>query len=163
MMKQGKTKFYLSVAFGLIGLLFFSCQNTALLVDVNQKIDQLKWNYSDKVRIPIKVADTKTGYSFYLNLRHTGDYKYSNIFILVHQIGPGGKKISERREFTLALQDGEWLGKGSGSLYAYQICFRKNYHFSQKGTYTFELEQNMRDNPLLEISDVGIRIEKDKD
>jgi gliding motility-associated lipoprotein GldH len=94
-----------------------------------------------------------------LNLRHTGDYKYSNIFILVHEISPEGKTITERKEVKLALPDGEWLGKGSGNLYSYQVLVKSKYRFAKKGNYVFQLEQNMRDNPLREVSDVGIRIE----
>lgn len=159
-MNNRSTKCYLFMMMGLVGLLFFSCQNAAVLVDTNESIEQLKWSYFDKVRTTVKIDDVQAKYALCLNLRHTGDYKYSNIFILIHQIGPGGKRITERREFKLALPDGEWLGKGSGSLYSHQICFRKDYQFPNKGNYVFELEQNMRDNPLREISDVGLRIEK---
>ena len=99
-------------------------------------------------------------YNVYLNLRHTSRYKYSNIFLLIHITGPDGKKRTERKEFRLALPDGEWLGSGSGNLYSYQIPFKENYKFPTKGKYVIELEQNMRDNPLDYVSDAGIRIEK---
>ena len=65
-----------------------------------------------------------------------------------------------RYEFTLANKDGDWLRKGSGNLYSYQMPFKTNYKFPAKGIYRFEIEQNIRDNPLHEISDVGIRVEK---
>jgi gliding motility-associated lipoprotein GldH len=52
------------------------------------------------------------------------------------------------------------LGSGSGNLYSYQIIFKTGQRFPAKGTYHFELEQNMRDNPLHEVSDMGIRVEK---
>lgn len=159
-MMKTKTSSHFFTLLNLVTFLFVSCQNEVTLVDTNQKTNHLKWGYADKVRIPVKVGDTKRAYTFYLNLRHTGDYKYSNIFILIHQIGPDGKKTSERKEFTLALPDGEWLGTGSGSLYSHQMVFRKDYHFPQKGTYIFEIEQNMRENPLHELSDIGIRIEE---
>ncbi len=159
---KAKMSNYSLTLLGFIVLLFISCQNEVALVDTNQRVNNLKWSYVDKIRIPVKVEDTMVGYTLYLNLRHTGDYKYSNIFILIHQIGPDGKKTSERKEFTLALPDGEWLGKSSGSLYSHQMIFRKNYHFPQKGAYIFELEQNMRDNPLREVSDIGVRIEETK-
>jgi gliding motility-associated lipoprotein GldH len=45
-------------------------------------------------------------------------------------------------------------------MYSYQINFKENYKFPAKGTYIFELEQNMRDNPLDHVSDAGIRVEK---
>jgi gliding motility-associated lipoprotein GldH len=45
-------------------------------------------------------------------------------------------------------------------LYSYQVPFLIDYKFPVKGTYTFVIEQNMRDNPLREVNDVGIRVEK---
>ena len=67
-----------------------------------------------------------------------------------------------RYELKLASNTGEWLGSGSGSLYSYQIPF-KTIRFPAKGIYNFEIEQNMRDNPLHEVSDIGLRVEKVKE
>jgi gliding motility-associated lipoprotein GldH len=95
-----------------------------------------------------------------MNLRVTSDYKYSNIFVLISQSGPNIKNASQRYEMRLADKEGQWLGKGSGNLYSYQEPFLVNHIFPAKGTYTFLIEQNMRDNPLREVSDVGLRVEK---
>ena len=145
----------------LIGFLYGGCIDDAV-IDTNQAITDLNWTYNRKVIVPVAIEDPNKGYNLYLNLRHTGDYKYANIFVLIHQIGPDKKRKTERREFKLAYPDGEWLGSGSGNMNSYQLLFRENYQFPQKGTYLFEIEQNMRDNPLREISDVGLRVEPSK-
>jgi len=137
----------------------YACKDQNTLVDTNQEIEKRTWTYIDKVKVPVTISDSSQAYNVYLNLRHTGDYKYSNIFILVHEISPEGKTITERKEIKLALPDGEWLGKGSGNLYSYQVLVKSKYRFAKKGNYVFQLEQNMRDNPLREVSDAGIRIE----
>ncbi len=142
-----------ALAVSLIG-----CSNNAL-VDTSQEITGRNWSYIKKVSIPVQVVDASKPYNIYFNLRHTANYKYSNIFVLIHQKAPSGKKTTERKEFQLAYPDGEWLGSGSGNLYSYQLLFREKYLFPEAGTYVFEFEQNMRDNPLREISDVGLRVE----
>src|SRR6478672_3929958 len=139
---------------------FISCQDTQTVVDDNFEIAGHNWSYTEKVQVPVMIEDASLSYNVYLNLRLTASYKYSNIFLLIHTTGPDGKKTTERKEFRLALPDGEWLGSGSGNLYSYQILFRENYKFPIKGKYTFELEQNMRDNPLNSITDAGVRVEK---
>lgn len=139
-----------------------SCRDTITIADTSEEVPNRNWSYTEKILIPVKIDSTAIPYNLYFNLRHTAKYKYSNIFILIHMTGPDGKKISERREFKLALPDGEWLGSGSGDLYSYQLPFKENYKFPLKGLYRFELEQNMRDNPLDGISDAGIRVEKAK-
>lgn len=156
-MKQIKTLFLL-MSFLMLGLI--SCQDTVTIADITIDFEKRNWSYSQKISIPVKIEVTDISYNLYLNLRHSAGYKYSNIFIMIHITGPDGKKVTERREFKLALADGEWLGSGSGNMYSYQINFKENYKFPVKGTYIFELEQNMRDNPLDHISDVGIRVEK---
>ena len=137
-----------------------SCDNPNTIADTNQVINNRTWSYVNKVRVPVVIEDEKATYNIYVNLRHTGDYKYSNIFLLIRSQNPGGKVVTERKEFKLAHPDGQWLGKGSGNLYSYQLPVTENYRFPQKGKYMFEIEQNMRDNPLKEITDVGLRVEK---
>ena len=147
--------FFFIIAAGLV-----SCQDINTVADTNKEINGRNWSYTEKLQIPVEIKSAGIPYNLYFNLRHTSSYKYSNIFILIHTTGPDRKRITERREFKLALPDGEWLGSGSGDLYSYQLLFKENHRFPAAGTYTFELEQNMRDNPLDGVSDAGIRIEK---
>lgn len=142
----------------LFSTVFVACKDNAV-VDVNKEITDRNWSYIRKVSIPVTIDDANKQYNLYMNLRHTADYKYSNIFVLVHQMSPGAKRITERKEFQLAYADGEWLGSGSGNLYSYQLLFKERYKFPKAGTYTFQFEQNMRDNPLREIRNVGLRVE----
>lgn len=156
-MKPVKISFLFVV---LLATVLASCQDQSLIVDTNIELDKHNWSYTEKVRIPLSIESADIPFNLYLNLRHTSDYKYSNIFLLIHITGPDGKKITERREFKLAQPDGEWLGSGSGNLYSYQILFKEDYKFPLKGKYMIELEQNMRDNPLDHITDAGIRVER---
>jgi len=142
----------------LVMLLMGSCTNAVM--DKNTEIDNHNWSYDNLVKYDVKIDNEKAPYNLYLNLRVTGDYKYSNIFVLIHQTGPDNKPTVSRYEFKLANADGEWLGDGSGNLYSYQVMFRSAYNFPAKGVYHFAIEQNMRDNPLHEVSDVGLRVEK---
>ncbi|HEX8377059.1 MAG TPA: gliding motility lipoprotein GldH [Pedobacter sp.] len=142
----------------LIAVTTTSCADSSI-VDVYKEISSRNWSYIKKVSIPVKIEDTGREYNLYMNLRHTADYRYSNIFVRIHQISPDGKKSTERKEFQLAYPDGEWLGSGAGNVYSYRLLFREKYKFASKGTYLFEFEQNMRDNPLREVRDVGMRVE----
>lgn len=137
-----------------------ACENPNAVVDVQLPIPEGNWAYTKKISIPVKVEDNRSAYNVSINLRHTSDYKYSNIYIRIKQVDPAKKAKVFRKEFTLAKPDGEWVGIGSGKLYVCQLPVYQNYRFPQKGTYIFELEQNMRDNPLRDISDVGLRVEK---
>ena len=126
------------------------------VIDTNVELSQRNWSYVDKVKAIVEIKDPAKAYALKFKLRHTADYRYSNIFVLMHLSGPGLTKVTRRYEYRLAESDGQWLGKGSGNLYTYVLPLLSNYHFPQAGKYTIEIEQNMRDNPLKEVSDAGI-------
>ena len=142
------------------GILLGGCTGGNAIIDQNTEVPDHNWTYLNRFKFIFKIDDEKAAYNLYVNLRVTGDYKYSNLFVLVSQTGPGIKSATKRYEMKLANKDGEWLGKGSGNLYSYQEPFLINHTFAAKGSYTFTIEQNMRDNPLREVSDVGLRVEK---
>jgi gliding motility-associated lipoprotein GldH len=143
-------------------MLLDSCNDPRTVIDTNTAINGYNWSYVNKVKFDCKIDDENAAYNLYLNLRVTDNYKYSNLFLLISESSPGNKARLTRYEVKLATHEGEWLGKGSGNLYSYQVPFKTNYKFPAKGNYHFEIEQNMRDNPLHEVSDVGLRVEKVK-
>ena len=155
---KSRESILLLIVFALTGL--SSCQDTQTVADDNFEIVGHNWSYTEKVQVPVMIENPDLLYNLYVNLRLTSRYKYSNIFLLIHIVGPDGKKSTERKEFKVALPDGEWLGSGSGDLYSFQMPFKENFKFPIKGKYVIELEQNMRDNPLNNISDAGVRVEK---
>lgn len=140
-----------------------SCTDPRAVLDQNTAIPNRNWSYVNKIKYDVKIDDPSVAYNLYANIRVSGDYKYANLFVLIKQSNlRGGKPWVTRYEFKLANADGEWLGTGTGNLYSYQVPFKTNYTFPEKGTYHFEIEQNMRDNPLREVSDIGLRVEKAK-
>ncbi|MDR6942011.1 gliding motility lipoprotein GldH [Mucilaginibacter pocheonensis] len=153
-------KIFYPAACALFIMLLGSCTDPNAVMDNNTAIASHNWSYVNKVKFDCKIDDDKAAYNLYLNLRVTDNYKYSNLFVLIYQSTPGGKAKVTRYELKLAGRDGEWFGKGSGNLYSYQMPFKTGYKFPAAGIYHFEIEQNMRDNPLHEVSDVGLRIEK---
>lgn len=157
-MRPALTFLYLAAVAVVLSL--GSCTDKKAIIDQNTEIANHNWPYLNKIKLDVKIDDEDPAYNLYLNLRVTADYKYSNIFVLITETAPGAKPVVTRYEFKLANKDGEWLGKGSGNLYSYQVPFKTGYKFPAKGTYHFEIEQNMRDNPLREVSDVGLRVEK---
>src|ERR1700761_1334670 len=105
------------------------CRDNNAVIDENVEIANHNWTYINRAKFTVKINDEKVPYNLYMNLRVTGDYKYSNIFVLISQSGPGISNASKRYEMRLATKEGEWLGKGSGNLYSYQESFLVNHMF----------------------------------
>jgi gliding motility-associated lipoprotein GldH len=62
-------------------------------------------------------------------------------------------------EFYLADQRGKWLGSGVGAIVEMPVLYKQNVRFEQKGTYRYEIGHGMREDVLIGINDIGIRIE----
>ncbi len=157
-MKAARNIFYCFISVLLLAVQI-GCTDPNTIIDQNTSIENLNWSYPNKIKIDFKIDDATIPYNIYLNLRVTGNYRYSNIFLLLKRKGPQ-LNASTRFEIKLAEADGQWLGQGSGNLYSFQVPIITRFKFPAKGTYHFEIEQNMRDNPLHEVSDAGLRVEK---
>ncbi|TSD64754.1 gliding motility lipoprotein GldH [Inquilinus sp. KBS0705] len=157
-----RLKIVLGVFIALVLFTAQGCTDPLSVYDQNQEVVNHNWSYVNRIKFDVKIEDETIPYNIYFNLRVAGTYKYSNIFALFFRSNPGAKTQVTRFEFKLANADGEWLGSGSGNLYSYQLPLLTQYKFPKKGTYHFELEQNMRDNPLRDVTDVGLRVEKVK-
>ncbi len=150
-------RLYIVVLF--LAVLFSACDQKRVF-ESYQSIKEDSWYINQRPTFYIDVNDTTTEHTIYFNLRHTGNYKYSNLFVLFTIQGPKAKAETQRLEFKLAEADGKWLGSGLGDIYSNQIKVMENVKFPRKGVYSFSIEQNMRDNPLMGIEDIGVRIEK---
>ena len=139
-------------------LIASSCTNKNL-VDTNEAVAENNWTYAKSAKATVEIKDATKAYEVYFKLRHTSDYRYSNLFVLAHLKGNGLKK-NTRYQFKLAQADGTWLGKGSGDIYTHNFTLLSDFRFPKAGKYEIEIEQNMRDNPLIGISDIGITVKQ---
>ena len=117
------------------------------------------WKWQDAREFKVDISDTLSLHNIYVQVRHTVEYPMSNLYMFVHLKGPTGQHRKDTVNLILAEHSGEWTGRGTGNLRELQLLFRKQTRFSNPGTYVFTLEQAMR-NPLLPVTDLGIRIER---
>jgi gliding motility-associated lipoprotein GldH len=126
----------------------------------NIPIDPLGWQVANKIPFELDVTDTLALLNFYINIRHTTDYKYRNIFLFVDTFFPEGTQSRDTVEIMLADAKGKWFGKGIGNIRSNQVLLKRGFSFPMKGHYKFRIEQGMREPELTGVRDVGIRIEK---
>lgn len=162
--------FILAVVFSVAG-----CSRGQVLADQYMLIPDRSWELSYQPEMTVHVKEQKGPYKVFVNLRHTDQYRYSNIFLLIHQkqelpamptdsiltgsFGTAPEKVSKRVELTLAEPDGRWTGSHSGNLYTNQQLVWQDYFFPDTGVFVLSLEQNMRENPLKHVVAAGFRIE----
>jgi gliding motility-associated lipoprotein GldH len=145
--------------FFVTACMLLSC-DPARVYDKFKDINDSKWYAGEHVKFDVQVEDTVSYNNVYLNIRNTGDYKYSNLYMFISTIYPDQKISIDTVECILADEEGQWLGKGTGSIKDNQLLLKKAFRFHQTGIYTFEFEQAMRVDTLEGIKSVGLRIEK---
>jgi gliding motility-associated lipoprotein GldH len=138
----------------------FSACDPGRLYEENKTIENSSWYYKNYIPFDTQIRDTSRLYNVLVNLRVSSDYRYSNIFMWVHVTNPEKKTDQRRIEIKLADERGKWLGSGLGDIYDYQFPVLQQVKFPKSGFYRFELEQNMRDDTLLHVKSVGVRIEE---
>ena len=155
-------QFFLAAA-GLL-LLAVACEPPKLDVyEKNLEIPGHNWSsdYKPSFEVKIQPEDTAWLYNIYVNIRHTDAYPYSNIWLLIGTQYPGDSIPKEQRvELPLADVTGKWNGSGIDDIYEHRIFIQQNATFNIPGTYKCSFEQNMRQNPLPHVMNVGLRVEK---
>lgn len=142
----------------LLALAFASCSNGSY--DERTVIPNAEWAQENKITFDITVSDTTSGYVFGLDMRHLENYRYSNLFVFLHTTFPNGNITHDTIECPLALPDGRWIGKSSGSMRDLHIPLNERLRFPLCGNYHFEIEQAMREPVLKGITDIGLFIEQ---
>ena len=120
------------------------------------------WSSGFKPEINFEVKkDTVSYYHIYVVIRHTDAYQFKNIWINVIVQPPGDSAFVNRCNLILATDEKGWLGKGMDDIFEHRILLEaKPVKFSKPGIYKFTLQQIMREDPLMNILNTGIRLEK---
>lgn len=166
-MKRGKNNF-LTVkgdffiklsSFCFLFFLLSACSRNSIY-EKNIAINEQLWFHRQVPEFEIHTTDTNRNFDIFVNLRHSSNYKYSNLSLIIQEVNPQKVEKTYRLEIQLAEPDGRWKGIGTGNILSYQVPFLKDYHFTDTGTYTFKIKQNMNINPLPDVLDVGIQVVK---
>ena len=148
----------------IIGALLFlvSC-GTVDVFEKNVAIPDHEWSSSFKPEISFEITDTASLYNIYAVVRHTDAYRYNNMYMNVYFQVPGDTLRKQRLDLRLATDDKGWLGSGMDDIFEHRILItRQPQRLVKSGVYKFTLENIMREDPLENVMNVGIRVEKVK-
>lgn len=148
-----------SVIVVALGLLWGGCDRS-MVFDQSVSVKGRSWHRAVQYPFLVTIEDTVSAYNLYINLRHTGDYPYANLFLFLHSSLPDGRTATDTLELVLADARGKWYGSGLGDLLCYRVPYKRGVQMSQSGVYQFSIEQAMRNQALPAIVNVGFRVER---
>lgn len=118
------------------------------------------WAYADTVDFSFAIDDTSAVYNLYLEIDHSPDYAYQNLYARIHTRFPSGERKSQVISLELADKTGAWQGDCGKNTCAFLAPIQRNAFFKEAGAYVITLEQYMRETPIAGITAIGFKIER---
>ncbi|GHT38156.1 hypothetical protein AGMMS49965_00650 [Bacteroidia bacterium] len=117
------------------------------------------WDAQEEIRFEVPVQSIRQLYNVFLELRNTNEYNFRNIWLVVDILNTDGSLQTDTIHATLADRNGRWYGNGI-SIYDTEIPVQTNIQYPDSGIYVYTIRQEMSENPLRGITDVGLRVMK---
>ena len=151
------------VVFIIITSTFLTACTRLDVFEKNTVIPKNQWPYSLQPVFDFIIKDTTASYNVYIVLRHTDAYRYNNIWLDVGTKSPGDSTRYQKFELQLGTDAKGWEGTGMDDIWELRKLITNGpVKFNKAGNYHFSVAQIMRENPLPNIMNIGIRVEKIK-
>lgn len=148
------------ILISFLSVFFASC----IKIDLFEKqatIPSQQWFYTDVPQFTFHIDDTTSLYNVYVIVRHTDLYEYNNLWLRIGLKTPSDSFNYQNVNLILANDAKGWEGTGMNDIYEVRKSISAApFSFKTAGNYTFSITQTMRENPLKNILNIGLRIEK---
>lgn len=156
-------KLFLSGAIGCLGLA--ACEPSSSVFQQQEAIPGTRWKADFKPVFYFDITDSLATYNLYFLIRHTEAYPFSNIWLRFSIKGPKDSVAkSQQIEIPLAQDNGQWYGRNMAEIWEQRMPIATdkgpNILFPNAGRYRIQFEHLMRTDPLPEVMNIGLRIEK---
>ena len=142
----------------LMVLLCYSCGNSTIAHQYHSLPNE-GWERDSVLNYEIAVDSLLEKCNIDIELSYNNNYPYRNLYLFVSGADSTNNQIfSDTLNITLADEYGKWLGNGWGTSYQQRVEYRNSYSFPTAGLYSITVKQGMRDNPILGIERVGVRV-----
>jgi gliding motility-associated lipoprotein GldH len=92
-----------------------------------------------------------------ITIRHTDAYPYQNLWLFVDIEQDSLVLTRDTIECYMANERGEWLGGGL-TVHELPLLYSDHYQFTNSGEYRISITQGMRNDTLIGIKEVGVKI-----
>lgn len=123
-------------------------------------IDSSNWTYADRLDFTFDIEDSLSIYNLWLEVEHSVDYDYQNLYTRIHTRFPSGQELTEALSLELADKIGRWYGDCNSRNCSLKIPIQQGAFFDQLGTYQITVEQFMRKDPINGIRTISFMVEQ---
>lgn len=124
------------------------------------KNTSVPWVKADSLLFTLPAPDTSSGYSMMLNIEHTEDYPFQNLYLRLSTQFPSGRRASDIINVDMADKAGYWYGDCNRTSCKITAPLRDNFAFSESGEYQVTIEQFTRREELPGIKNIELLLWK---
>ncbi len=141
-------------------LVFTACENEKYIYNKTQNVNPEGWVYPDTLDFSFDIKDTSKLYSILMDINHSTDYNYQNIYMNISTTFPSGKYLHQRISSDFADKTGKWHGKCSAKNCTAPINLQEKAKFNETGKYNITIAQFSRDSALKEINGITLKLKE---
>lgn len=143
----------------IIALMCLSCNQRETYYHFYE-LQNAKWSKSDTMSFDIDSSSilVNVPLDVKVELVNNTEYPYQNIWLYIQDDFDGENLQKQEKQYLLTDDQGKWLGSGFGSLYQLTLDYRSKIVFTEKKNYTVKIVQGMRDEPLIGIEKIGLKL-----
>lgn len=158
--KSLRHRYILTICFILAALFAVSCVEQGEVYLHYHQLKDGKWAQRDTMMFEIDstIFELNKPYELSLEVTNNINYPYRNIWFFIQaNINNDSVYTQISKEYEMADAHGKWNGSGFGSLYQISLPVQ-HITFKEKRNYRIKVEHGMRDEPLIGIEKVGVRL-----
>ena len=148
---------------GLVCLCLFvlwGCEDQMRVYEQNRDFSEKFWLVDEIPEFEFEITETSRGYDLFYNIRNSISYPYHNLYVKYTLEDSLGNVVSSKLQ-NMDLFDpvtGKPYGDGLGDIFDHRMLALQDQKFEQAGTYSFKVQQFMRQDTLPMILSVGLRV-----
>lgn len=149
---------FLTLPLALVAFAILAGCGSSYVYEKKYQFDTSGWTYADTLDFEISIQDTFKIYDLFLEIEHSRDYPYQNLYAIFYTTFPDQTRLKKQISLEIGESNGKWLGNCSGNNCTLVIPIQKNAYFNQSGNYLFTLEQFMRVDSIQQINHITFKV-----
>jgi gliding motility-associated lipoprotein GldH len=133
----------------------FSCSKEKVILEKEVDVkESIGWIFYDSLSVDFSISDTNRLYAMRLQLNHTPDFDFENVYTRIHTLFPDGKLSAQILSLALTNENGAWAGQCNKTDCKVEIALQEQIIFPAKGNYKITIAQYMRTDTLSGIGNI---------
>lgn len=140
-----------------------SCQPEGQIYNEHQELSpRLEWLKQDTREFKVPIEDISSIYNLSLSFRYLNGYEHKTVKVKVTETSPGGKETVKEFDLKVREDNGDYIGEFAYEIWDSEHLVEPNKKYQETGTFTYLFEHNMADDPVKQVMEIGMVLEKVK-